>query len=277
MIGVIGATGNVGNGIVRKLVEAGEDVVAISRRGGQDTPRTRHVAADLARPEQLRDTLRGAQAVFLMVAGSGAGLDAHAIVSAIAESGARRIVLLSSIGTLSRPNAISHEPLRVLEAEVKRSGIGWTILQPGGFASNAMAWIAGVRAQRAVAAPFGDVGLPIVDPDDIASVAAVALRDERHAEALYTLTGPERITPREQARALGSAIGTPLDFLELSRGQAAEAWRAFMPETVVETTLDALGTPNDIERRVSPDMERVLGRPAQPFSAWAERNANVFR
>jgi len=259
------------------LADAGEDVVAISRRGGHDTPRVRHVAADLVHPERLSDGLRGVHAVFLMIPGSGDGLDAPAIVAAATSSGAQRIVLLSSIGTRSRPKAISHEPLRVLEAEVKRSGVAWTILQPGGFDSNAMAWIPGVRAQRTVAAPFGDVAIPVVDPDDIAAVAAAALRDERHAGAVYELTGPERITPRAQTQALAAAIGAPLAFVELTRAQAGEAWRAFMPPTVVETTLDALGTPNEIERRVSPDVERVLGRPAQPFAAWAVRNADAFR
>jgi uncharacterized protein YbjT (DUF2867 family) len=259
------------------LADAGEDVVAISRRGGQDTPRVRHAAADLARPEHLRDVLRGARAVFLMIAGSGDGLDARSIVAAAAGSGARRIVLLSSIGSRSRPTAISHEPLRRLEAEVERCGVAWTILQPGGFDSNARAWIPGVRAQRTVAAPFGDVAIPVVDPDDIAAVAAAALRDERHAGAVYELTGPESITPREQTKALAAAIGSPLSFVELTRAQAAEAWSAFMPPTVVETTLDALGTPNEIERRVSPDVARVLGRPAQSFAAWTARHAEAFR
>lgn len=283
MIGVIGATGNVGRTLVRLLTEAGEDVVAVSRRGGQAGVRTKHVAADLAQPEAVHAALRGTRAVFLMVAGSGDGLDPRAVVAAATDSGARRVVLLSSIGTHSRPTAISHEPLRRLEAELKRSGAPWTILQPGGFASNAMAWIAGVRAQRTVAAPFADVGLPIVDPDDIASVAAAALRDERderderHAGAVYQLTGPAPITPREQATVLGAAIGTPLAFVELTRGQAAEAWKAFMPPVIVETTLDALGTPNEVESRVCPDVERVLGRPAQPFAAWASRHADLFR
>lgn len=277
MIGVIGATGNVGSALVRMLSDAGEDVVAITRRGGADAARVRHAAADLARPEQLRDALRGTHAVFVMIAGAGEGLDPQAIVGAATASGAQRIVLLSSIGSRSRPTAISHEPLRQLEAAVKRSGIAWTILQPGGFASNAMAWLPSIRAQRTAAAPFGDIAIPIVDPEDIAAVAAAALRDERHAGATYALTGPEPITPRAQVAAIAAAIGSPLTFVELTRAQALEAWGAFMPKTVVETTLDALGTPNDLERHVSGDIARVLGRPAQPFAAWAARHADAFR
>jgi uncharacterized protein YbjT (DUF2867 family) len=228
-------------------------------------------------PASLRDGLAHTQAVFLMVSGTGEGLDHHAILEIIASSGARRVVLLSSIGTLSRPKAASHEPLRLLESEVQRSGLAWTILRPGGFASNAFAWIPSVRAQRTIAAPFGDVAIPVVDPADIASVAAAALRDARHSGAIYELTGPAAVSPRDQTHALSAAIDAPLTFVELTRDQAAETWRNFMPAPIVETTLDVLGAPNAIERRVSSAIEDVLARPAQSFAMWAKRNVAAFR
>jgi uncharacterized protein YbjT (DUF2867 family) len=275
-IGIVGATGNVGSSLVRRLAEDGHDVIALSRKGGTDQARVRHVVADLAHPTQLRDAVRGTDAVFLMVAGAASELDPRAIVGAIEDASVSRVVLLSSIGARSRPTAVSHEPLRQLEAAVRRSGLAWTILEPGGFASNARAWIQSVRTEATAAAPFADVAVPIVDPDDIAAVAATALRDDRHAGSLYALTGPVAISPREQCAELGLSLGKKLRFVELTRAQAAAAWRGFMPPTVVETTLDALGTPNELESTVSPDVERVLGRKPRPFSAWAARNASMF-
>lgn len=85
------------------------------------------------------------------------------------------------------------------------------------------------------------------------------------------------ITPREQTAALSAALGALLRFVEVTREQAAAAMRAFIPEDLVEATLDISGTPAAIEQRVSPDVERVLGRPAASFAAWAERNAGAFR
>jgi uncharacterized protein YbjT (DUF2867 family) len=188
----------------------------------------------------------------------------------------RRVVLLSSIGAKTRPAAISHEPLRRFEAEVQRCGAAWTILRPGGFASNAFGWVPGVRAERTVAAPFADVGVPLVDPDDIAEVAAAALRGD-HAGKVYELTGPAPISPREQASALAAALDTPLGFVEQTRAEAAAVWTQVMPAAVVETTLDALGQPTADELRISPDIARVLGRAPRPFAAWAARNAAAFR
>jgi hypothetical protein len=51
----------------------------------------------------------------------------------------------------------------------------------------------------------------------------------------------------------------------------------FMPLPLVEGTLTVLGTPTEEEQRVSPDVERVLGRTPGTFAAWAERNAVAFR
>ena len=274
MIAVIGATGNVGRPLVHALVSAGEEVVAISRHA--TAGEIEHRVADLARPATLGSALRGTEAMFLMVAGTGDALDPGAIVGAAREAGVRRIVLLSSIGTRTRPAAVSHEPLRRFEAAVERSGMAWTVLRPGGFASNALGWVPGVRAERTVAAPFAEVGIPIVDPDDIAEVAAASLRGD-HGGRTYELTGPALVSPREQTRALSAAIAIPLHFVEQTRAEAAETWTRFMPAAIVETTLDLLGRPNADELRISPDIEKVLGRPPRPFAVWASRNAAAYR
>jgi hypothetical protein len=50
-----------------------------------------------------------------------------------------------------------------------------------------------------------------------------------------------------------------------------------MPEPVADATLDILGDPSEGLRRVSPDIERVLGRPPHSFAEWAARNAAAFR
>ena len=51
----------------------------------------------------------------------------------------------------------------------------------------------------------------------------------------------------------------------------------FMPEPVVEATLDILGSPTRGEQRVSPDVERILGRPPRTFAEWAARNIAAFK
>jgi uncharacterized protein YbjT (DUF2867 family) len=121
------------------------------------------------------------------------------------------------------------------------------------------------------------VALPVIDPADIASVAAAALLDASHEGRTYELTGPVAVSPREQAAALGEAVGEPVRFVPQTREEARAAMLGFMPPHVADATLDILGTPTPAEQRVSPDVERVLGRPPRPFAEWASRFAGAFK
>lgn len=275
MIVVTGATGNVGRPLVRALVAAGEQVTAVSRR----IPTTplpagvRHQQADLTEPKNLRPVLDGAQALFLLTSGDfmAAGGGLGDVLETARGSGVQRIVLLSSQGVGTGDHSSE------LEDAVTQSGLDWTVLRPGSFDTNTLQWADAVRAQRTVTAPFGDVALPTVDPADIAQVAAEVLRNADHAGNIYDLTGPVAISPREQAAAIGDALGEPVRFVEQSRSEAKAAMVRFMPEPVVERTLDMLGAPSAGLRRVSPDAERLLGRPPRTFAEWARHNIAAFR
>ncbi|GAA4609227.1 NAD(P)H-binding protein [Actinoallomurus liliacearum] len=280
MIVVTGATGNVGRSLVRVLAEAGEQVLATSRGISEaDVPQgVRHRRADLTAPDGLRPVFDGADALFLQ-SGSGAHLiSPQDILDAAKAGGVTRVVLLSSQGVATRPESPSHGAvMRSIEDAVRESGLDWTILRPGGLDSNRYAWAEPVRTQRTIAAPFAGVGLPVVDPDDVAEVAAAVLREDGHTGRVYTLTGPAPVTPQEQAEAIGAAIGEPIRFVEQTRDEALAQMVRFMPEPVAKTTLAILGEPTPEEQRVSPDVERVLGRAPRPFAAWAHRNAAAFR
>ncbi|WP_405800207.1 NAD(P)H-binding protein [Streptomyces sp. NBC_01506] len=281
MIAVTGATGNVGRSVVRALAAAGEQVTATARGiSDADVPEgVRQRRADLIDPESLRPVLDGAGALFLQSGGAGAHLLSPRDILDVAKAGGvARVVLLSSQGVATRPRSASHGVTgRAIEDAVRESGMDWTILRPGGFDSNAFAWAESVRARREVTAPFADIGLPAVDPDDIAEVAATALREDGHAGQIYELTGPALSTPRERAGSIADALGEPVRFIEQTRDEAAAQMLAFMPEPVVETTLAIVGEPTPAERRVSPDVERVLGRAPRTFAEWARRNVAAFR
>jgi uncharacterized protein YbjT (DUF2867 family) len=171
MIVVTGATGNVGRPLVQLLVAAGRRVTAVSRRiSAPDVPAgVRHQQADLAEPDSLKPALDGAEALFLLTSGDWVSAGGNPsvifeILDAARAAGVRRVILLSSqgVGTRRRPQE--------LEDAVKQAGLEWTMLRPGGFDSNTFLWAEMVRAQRVVTAPFGDVTLPTIDPDDIAEV-----------------------------------------------------------------------------------------------------------
>ncbi|WP_411114973.1 SDR family oxidoreductase [Streptomyces sp. 029-5] len=279
MIVVTGATGNIGRPLTRALAEAGRQVTAVSRHAAAVPDGVRHVVADLAEPAGLKPALAGAKALFLLLSGDlhATGANPADIIGEAAAGGVRRVVLLSTLGVVTRPSGHTRIAMRALEDTLRESGLEWAILRPGGFASNALWWADSVRTRQIVAAPFGDVGVPIIDPADIAAVAAACLLDDRHTGGVYELTGPEVITPRRQAEAIATALGSPVRFHELTRDEAKDAMTRSMPAELADDTLDILGSPNPAELRVSPDVQRVLGRAPRPFADWAARNVAAFR
>jgi len=279
MIVVTGATGNVGRPLTQALAEMGQQVTAVSRHAAAVPDGVRHVVADLAEPAGLEPALAGAKALFLLLSGDlhAAGASPADIIGQAAASGVGRVVLLSSLGVATRPFGTTRIAMRALEDVLRESGLDWSILRPGGFASNALWWAESVRARRVVAAPFGDVGVPIIDPADIAEVAAACLLEDRHTGGVYELTGPEVITPRQQTEAIAAALGLPVRFHELTREEAKAAMAQSMPAELADDTLDILSSPSPAELRVSPDVQRVLGRAPRPFADWAVRNIAAFR
>ncbi|MFE9423458.1 NAD(P)H-binding protein [Kitasatospora sp. NPDC006697] len=279
MIVVTGATGNVGRVLVEALARAGERVVAVSRSVPERLPDgVRHAAADLTDPESLRPAVEGASALFLHDAGAAHALRVPELLDVAKAGGVRRVVLLSSVGVLTRPDSPSHGGVMgEIERAVRESDLDWTVLRPSGFASNTFAWAESVRGMRTVHAPFGGVGLPMVDPADIAEVAALALRADGHRGRAYQLTGPALCSPREAAAVLAELLGENVEFVELTAEQARAQLVTMMPEPVAETTLAVLGAPTAEEQRITTDIERLLGRPARSYADWAERNLPAFR
>jgi uncharacterized protein YbjT (DUF2867 family) len=265
MIMVVGATGNVGEPLVRMLSAAGEEVTAVSRGIAAAPPGVVVRQGELASID-----FAGAAAVFLMTPPAFRG-SLEPVLERARAAGVERVVLLSSqgVGTGRHP--------ALFEEAVRSSSLKWTILRPGGFASNALQWAESVRAKREVAAPFGDVALPVVDPEDIASVAAAALLSPSHENKTYVLTGPSPLSPQDQAAAIAEAVGEPVRFVPQTREEARSAMLRFMPPEVADSTLAILGEPTPEEQRVSPDVSRVLGRPPRPFADWASRFAGAFK
>jgi len=279
MIVVTGATGNIGRPLTEALVEAGEQVTTVSRHAAAAPDGGRHVVADLADPAGLEPALAGAKALFLLLSGDlhATGANPADIIGQAVASGVRRVVLLSTLGVATRPFGTTRIAMRALEDVVRESGVDWAILRPGGFASNALWWAESVRSRQEVAAPFGDTEVPIIDPADIGEVAAACLLDDRHLGEVYELTGPAVITPREQAATLAGVLGSPVRFHELTRAEAKAGMVRSMPAELADDTLDILSSPTPAELRVSPDVERVLGRAPRSFADWAARNVAAFR
>ncbi|MCA6091918.1 NAD(P)H-binding protein [Streptomyces sp. SCA3-4] len=277
---VTGATGKVGRVLVDRLLRTGQRVRALTRNpeGAHLPDAVEVVAGDLTELTGVATALDGVNGVYFL---SGA-LDperaiqqARAFVKLAADAAARRIVDLSGLAvTVRRPG--SYEMLRDVEEVIEASGLEWTHIRPGEFASNKLdMWGASIRAESTVRSAFPNaLGVPLHEAD-IAEVAAAALLSEGHAGQAYSLSGPQQLTQREQASAIAEGLGRPLTFEPLTYGQARAAYiTAGMPWDVAEYLLGYQAEYAEEPPEVLPDVERVLGRPGRTLAQWAADHAS---
>jgi uncharacterized protein YbjT (DUF2867 family) len=93
-------------------------------------------------------------------------------------------------------------------------------------------------------APFGDIPVATIDPDDVGAVAAAALTSEAHAERAYRLSGPESLRPPDRVAILAEVLGRDLRFDGQPNDEARAEMSAAMPaEQVLATVEQVTGSP----------------------------------
>jgi uncharacterized protein YbjT (DUF2867 family) len=274
---IIGATGNVGRHVVGELARTGTKVRALTRDPASAAlPREAEVVrGDLTDPASLDVALEGIDAVFLMWPVF-ATERAPAVIDAVARH-ARRVVYLSSMGAATAQTDSINAMHGTMERLIEESGLEWTFLRAGGFATNTLQWAPQIRAEGVVRWPYAAAARSLIHERDIAAVAVRALAGG-HAGAGYALTGPEVVTQAEQVRLIGEAIGRPVRFAETTPDEArrqliAGGW----PDAVADGALNAWARLEREPEPVTSTVEEVTGAPARTFAEWARDHAEDFR
>ncbi len=278
---ITGATGNIGRSVVEQLHEAGHDVRALVRDASraESLPKGIDIAVgDLDDAASIAAALRGVDGVFLLHAGAGTA-QTQIMIDAARPAGVRRIVLLSSIGARLRPLPTPGETLAAREELLRASGLDATYLRPNQLMSNALWWADGIRDAGRVVDPTGPGRIPVVDPDDIARVAARVLTQGGHVGHGYILNGPEALTSREQVAILAEVLGRTIDFVDVTPEQFA---RDSVARGTPAPRAAALQNLNELFRAgragvIADDIANLTGVAPRTFRAWCERHIDAFR
>jgi uncharacterized protein YbjT (DUF2867 family) len=264
---VTGARGAIARNVIDLLLAAGTPVRAASRvPGATDLPAgVEPVRVDFTAPETLAPALEGVEKVFLYAAHEGI----EDFLAAAKAAGVKHLVLLSS-AAVAMPEVEENLITRMhrgAERPIEASGLPWTFVRPGMFATNSLWWADSIRKEGVVRVPFPETPVNPIHERDIAEVAFTALSEGGHEGQAYLVDGPGHLTQRRQVELIGEAIGREIAVEELPRAVAAQ----FMPEPL----LDLLERAD--AKRYGPSSEAVTGRPARTYAEWAVDHADDFR
>jgi divinyl chlorophyllide a 8-vinyl-reductase len=238
---VLGASGTIGRATVRALLQRGHAVAALVRPVSPGRPAQQADSLRTTLPEVdwrvgeatdatalARDGLRGERFdVLLSCLASRTGeprdawaVDHHAHVQALAAaraSGVRHMVLLSAL-CVQKPRLAFQQAKLAFEAELRASGLRWSIVRPTAFFKSLSGQVARVQRGRPYLV-FGDGTLTACKPigdDDLGDFLAGCIDDPARHDRVLPIGGPgPAITPRQQGELLFGLLGQPPRFREV--------------------------------------------------------------
>ncbi|UTN04043.1 NAD(P)H-binding protein [Flavobacterium bizetiae] len=263
---VLGSNGKTG----RRVVERLEKIENVEIRLGS---RNEKIPFDWEKPETWEKVLQDIDAVYITFQPDLAIPSAVDIIQNFTllatKTGVQKIVLLSGRG---------EKEAQVCEEIVKTNAKNWTIVRASWFNQNFSESIfLDPVLSGIVALPRAEALEPFVDADDIADVVTASLLDEKHNGQTYELTGPRLLTFEQIVNEIANASGRNITFQALSLNEYVQMLREYeIPEDFIwlvnylfEQVLDGRNS------NITSDVEKVLGRKAKDFSAYAKETAET--
>lgn len=280
---VTGATGTIGRQVVEQLVKRDAPVRALLRDPAKASfPHGVDVVqGDLLDVDSLRQAFAGVSTLFLLNAVVADEFTQALVALNVArEAGIERIVYLSVIHSDVYVNVPHFAGKFAVERMIEQMGLNATILRPAYFMSNDLAIKNVVTDYGIYPMPIGTKGLAMVDPSDIAEVAAIALLRRAHSPVPLPLerinvVGPETLTGPAIAAIWTQVLGRTIDYpgegtaaFEQNLRQSMPNWMAFDMRLMSERFITAGMAPEagDVER-----LTALLGRPLHTYREFAQQ------
>lgn len=269
---ITGATGQLGRLVVDQLKKrvATTDIVALVRspdKAGDLGVTVR--AADYTKPATLDAALAGVDTLLLISSneiGQRASQHRH-VIEAAKRAGVKRVVYTSLLHADTSVLSLAGEH-RQTEADLKASGLAWTILRNGWYSENYTGSIAGALAGGAFIGSAGEGRISAAPRADYAEAAAVALAGSGHEAKTYELAGDTAWTLADLAAEISRQTGRDLPYRNLPEADYAAALKGFgLPEGLAAAiagwdTGAAQGALFDDSRQLS----ALIGRDTTPLS-----------
>ncbi|QCO06807.1 SDR family oxidoreductase [Azospirillum argentinense] len=272
-IAVTGATGQLGRLVIARLKETvpASGIVALVRSPAKAADLGVEAReADYGNPETLARALAGVDTLLLISSNEiGQRAAQHRnVVNAAKAAGVGRIVYTSLLHADRSPLSLAEEH-RATEADIKASGIPFTILRNGWYTENHTGSVGAALAGGAFIGSAGDGRISSATRADYADAAVAVLTGAGHEGKTYELAGDEAVTLADLAAEISRQSGKDIPYRNLPEADYAVILAGFgLPEGfakgIASWDADASkGALFDDGRQLS----ALIGRPTTPLSA----------
>ncbi|GKU78814.1 SDR family oxidoreductase [Paenibacillus sp. L3-i20] len=288
MIVIMGASSTIGNELLKRLVQMGVPVTAVSRQSEKmrksmaiyDQSAIQFVSADASDTESLRRAFKGAKQLFLTMANSPHQIEMEtAIIQIAAQSGIEHIVKISSPAfEKSAPVEVANWH-RQIEGMLQQSGLTHTILRPYAFMQNVLRFAPAIKNQNVFYGCMGTSPCNFIDCRDIADVAAEALTNNKVSGQVYTLTGKEVFSYSEIADKLSVLLNRPIAYMNLEPEALSRNLieRGNMPPWLANHVVEIQTMSTIVPEVPTNTVKEMLGRDPRTIDAFLLEHVETFR
>jgi len=284
---IIGAAGNNGtatlDALTRKyrndfVIRAGVRSEAKAKALAEKYPGIQTVLMDLDQPATLPAAFQGVDKLFLII-GNVENREEHArnaIDAAVAAKSVKHVLFYSVAGAEYEAILFARQ-FRFGEKYLEASGLPWTHLRTIFFQENFLGWADGIK-QGAFYFGIRDGRFAPLNVWDIGEIAANVLAGSGHEGKAYVITGPELLTGEQFAAVFAEVTGKPVQYVSPDPATTLESllgsgWPEWQAKGLLE--LFEIFATNQAAL-VSPDGERLLGRPLTRLVDYVRANKAAF-
>lgn len=284
---IIGAAGNNGTATIDALVRKHKDNFVI--RAGvrsqaranslvEKFPTIETVILDLDQPATLPAAFKGVDKLFLIL-GNVENRQEHAknAIDAAVAAGSVKHVLFYSVFGAEYESILFGRQFRAGEKYLEASGLQWTHLRTIFFQENLVGWADGIK-QGAFYFGIRDGRFAPLNVGDIGEIAANILCASGHEGKAYNITGPELLSGKDFARVFTDVTSKNVEYVSPDEATTLDSllgsgWPDWQAKGMLEL-FEVFAS--DQAAVVSPDGERLLGRPLTSLRKYVEANKSLF-
>lgn len=269
-IAVTGATGQLGQLVVNKLLEKGAsvEVIAVVRNEEKARPLADRGAkvrvATYNDPPALEAAFTGVEKVLLISSNEvGQRIEQHKnVIDAAKAAGVKHIVYTSAPKATTTSLILAPEH-KATEEYILQSGLEYTILRNNWYTENYKDQIEAARHTGAVFAAAGEGRVASATRSDFAAGAVAVLLGTGHGGKTYELGGDKAWDFNELAKVIGEIIGKPVIYKPVDAATLIEHLKAAGLDESMAGFLAALdgNIAEGTLAEVTGDLAKLIGRP----------------
>ena len=285
---VVGATGEVGIEVVKRLLQRGAGVRAFTRK--QPKPGTFPDAVEIALgdlndPVSIVEAIKRVDKLFLLIGAENVPVElTHALTAyGLAKKAGLKHVTYVSVYKADQFLEVPHFANKyAVEETIRAGGMPYTILRPAYFAQNELRLKRELTALGIYPIPVGNQGPAVVDIRDLAEAAAISLTEEGHNGKTYDLVSSELLRGPDAAATWSKLLHREVayaghadfdDFEAQLRRKGSPSWLAYDLRTMYQGFVER-GFSNTEDQTAR--FAALLGHQPRTYSSFAEELAREW-